>query len=193
MWAATQTRSTIELNGVRRSEKRTPPTNGTNAKGEEVFMRPPVLMHDSDSVSVRFLPQQMCFELPFLVPVCGGWSTHSPLSQPHHTPLTHYRLPEVCGPTADYCPTSWPPRSNSTTTDNRHDERSITRDDCTPIGTGPRNGENQMRYSWCDGSTNTRPRKLHPTFRYDSVPFWKCDCSPRCSFPGSQIICASHL
>ncbi|KIH47077.1 hypothetical protein ANCDUO_22867 [Ancylostoma duodenale] len=36
MWAPTQTRRTIELNGVRRSGKRTPPTNGTNAEEEEV-------------------------------------------------------------------------------------------------------------------------------------------------------------
>ncbi|KIH68464.1 hypothetical protein ANCDUO_01196 [Ancylostoma duodenale] len=34
MWAPTQTRRTIELNGFRRSGKRTPPTNGTNAKEE---------------------------------------------------------------------------------------------------------------------------------------------------------------
>ncbi|KIH66322.1 hypothetical protein ANCDUO_03350 [Ancylostoma duodenale] len=35
MWAPTQTRRTIELNDVRRSGKRTPPTNGTNAEEEE--------------------------------------------------------------------------------------------------------------------------------------------------------------
>ncbi|EYB96382.1 hypothetical protein Y032_0151g2840 [Ancylostoma ceylanicum] len=34
-WVLTQTRGTIERKGLRRSEKRTPPTNGTNAEEEE--------------------------------------------------------------------------------------------------------------------------------------------------------------